>query len=69
MKRCKCCKDKFEAKFPFQKYCMQKDICISKHIEVIRDKQKQQRYKSWVKKKKEISPIVYPKKFKGYLQD
>ena len=54
MPRCKCCKEKFDIKYSFQKFCMEKDDCINAHLNVIKDKQKLQRSKTWSKKAKGI---------------
>lgn len=37
MPRCKQCKDKFDAKYFNQKYCMDKDECIKAHSDMAKD--------------------------------
>jgi hypothetical protein len=61
--RCKECKDKFIPKAFNQKFCMLKDDCIKAFMGSL----KEQRKKDWNKHKAERMPVLYPKKYKGYL--
>lgn len=67
--RCKCCKEKFEVKYFNQKYCMEETDCIKAQIEYQKDKIAKADKKAWSVKKRETRPVLYPKKYKNYLQD
>lgn len=63
MPRCKKCKEKFEARFPFQKHCTTHTDCINAELEYKRGLAK----KSWNKKKKAIKETL--KTNKDYLKE
>ena len=63
MPRCKCCKEKFDVKYFNQKYCMVHDACISEHVQY----SKEQKLKTWNKKKKVIKEKL--KTNKDYLKE
>lgn len=63
MPRCKECRELFEKRYPFQKYCMLKDECITAHW----TNAKKQHAKNW-KKETKLS-IKSKKSQKNYLQD
>lgn len=65
MPRCKCCKIKFKAKYFNQKFCLEKDECLLAHVEY----SKEQQLKRNRKERKAKLPELYPKKYRGYLQD
>lgn len=54
MPRCKECKEKFEPKTFLQKFCMEKETCITAFLEFKKEKEEEQRKKKWRKEKKEI---------------
>jgi hypothetical protein len=69
--KCKSCKERFE---PFhnnslQKFCMVKDDCIKAHVEYIKERKQMQDRKVWNKKKRDLRPVLYPKKVKNELQN
>lgn len=63
MPRCKECKDKFDLKYPFQKFCMEKDECIKSHYNY----GKNQIAKKWNTKKRVIKESL--KTNKDYLKE
>ena len=61
MPRCKNCKEKFEAKYFNQKFCMDKDDCIkefNQSVKLIIEKQKKDK---WTLEKSEISESLKTK--------
>ncbi len=58
MPRCKECKEKFDVKYSFQKFCMKKDECISAHVEFAKEQKYKQKQKAWNKRKKEIKEKI-----------
>lgn len=54
MPRCKLCKDKFEVKYRFQKFCLLKDECIKAHTQFAIESRSIKIKKDWAKKKKRI---------------
>lgn len=68
MPRCKCCKEKFIAKYFNQKFCMDNTRCIAAFVDEMRDAK-------WKKEKEELKnkinnwkPKVYEKKNRASLQ-
>lgn len=68
MSRCKECKEKFEAKYFNQKFCMDKDECIKAFSEWVKEEEEKKKKKEWDKEKREKAPILYPVKYKNKLQ-
>lgn len=69
MPRCKCCKDKFEPKYFNQKFCMDKDECISAFTIWAKDHKDKAEQKDWNKRRKQMDIKVNPVKYKKKLQD
>lgn len=67
MPRCKECKQKYEAKYFNQKYCMQTDECISAHTRYAKEQEKKRKQKEWAKEKKQIK--VKLKTWSDYFQE
>lgn len=65
MPRCKNCKDKFEAKYFLQKFCLDKDECIKAFAKYAKDKEE----KSKPKSKRVLRPDLYIRENKEDLQD
>ena len=66
--RCKNCKEKFEAKYFNQKFCMEKDECIKAFSNQVQEDKEKAKQKKWNKEKTEKLPDLYPKKYKNFLQ-
>ena len=67
MPRCKKCKQKFEAKFFNQKFCKGNNDCLTAEAMYLLEQKKKADEKKWRQEKKEKLPILYPRKYKGYL--
>lgn len=59
MPRCKCCKEKFTAKFFLQKYCMEKDECIKAFTENHKATKEKNEAKEWVKQNKAEKEAIF----------
>jgi len=66
MPKCKNCKAKFNPKYFNQKYCL-KDECISVFAKESIEKQKKQKQKEWINRKKELKEKQ--KTHKDYLKE
>ena len=58
MPRCRECKDKFEAKYFNQKFCMEKDECILGHVEFAKEQLEKKKQKAWREKKKVLKENI-----------
>ena len=68
MPRCKCCKEKFEAKQFLQKYCGVKLDCKVAEGLYNLEKKKKIEKKEWNKRKELMRPTSHSKENKAYLQ-
>jgi hypothetical protein len=69
--RCKECNDRFKPlnNNPNQKHCLEKDKCITAHAKLSKKVEFDNNMKIVEKQKRERSPIVYPTKYKKYMND
>ncbi len=58
MPRCKECKEKFEVKYPFQKFCILKNECIKAHVEFSKEQQVKKKKSDWKERKKVIKEKI-----------
>ena len=68
MPRCKNCNNKFEQYEFNNKFCKDLNCQVSKGMYLL-EKKKAKDKKDWNKHKTERMPVLYPKKYKGYLSD
>lgn len=68
MPRCKNCKEKFEAKYFNQKFCLEKDECIKALSDHARQETEKREMKAWKKRKTEMKINVYTSEMKSTLQ-